>query len=146
MTELVEIALDESALVGRERAVLQAGARSALIRWQHRAPWLRTAPCRCAWSAVRRRRWTPALVARDVDLLVRRGTALTAVAAARTTSTLATALALSRGGAATLTLPHTRALALTLAGTLSLATALAFPVTVALTALACPLALAGPLP
>jgi hypothetical protein len=32
MTELVEIALDESALVGRERAVLQAGARSALIR------------------------------------------------------------------------------------------------------------------
>src|SRR5919204_1887931 len=123
MAELVEILLDESALVGRERAVLQAGARSALIRRQHRAPWLRTAPCRCTWSAVRRRRWPPALVTRDVDALACRGPALTAVAAARTASTLAAALALSRGGAATLTLPDTRSL--TLAGTLPLALTLA---------------------
>src|ERR687883_1620708 len=128
MTELVEIALDESALVGRERAVLQAGARSALIRRQHRAPWLRTAPCRCTWSAVRRRRRTLALGTGDVDLLARRVTALTAVAAARTASTLAAALALSRGGAATLTLPDACSLSLTLAGTLSLATALPFAV------------------
>src|SRR5919202_6975633 len=131
MTELVEILLDESALVGRQRAVLQAGARSALIRRQHRAPWLRTAPCRCAWSAVRRRRWTLALITRDVNALARRGTPLTTVAATRTASTLAAALALSRGGAATLTLPHTRSLALTLAGTLSLATALPFAVALA---------------
>src|SRR5919204_175155 len=118
MAELVEILLDESALVGRERAVLQAGARSALIRRQHRAPWLRAAPCRCAWSAAGRRRWALALVTGDVDALARRGTALTAVAAARTASTLATALALSRGGTATLTLPDTHSLALPLAGTL----------------------------
>src|SRR5919202_2981285 len=134
MTELVEIALDESTLVGRERAVLQAGACSALVRRQHRAPWLRTAPCRCAWSAAGRRRWALALVTGDVDALARRGTALTAVAAARTASTLA-ASALSRGGTATLTLPDTRSLALPLAGALSLALPLAFP-----------LALAGPLP
>src|SRR5437763_1233873 len=119
MTELVEIPLDESALVGRERTVLQAGARSALIRRQHRAPWLRAAPCRCAWSAVRRRRWPLALGTWDVDALARRGAALTAVAAARTASTLAAALALSRGGTATLTLPDTRSLALTLAGPLA---------------------------
>src|SRR5437868_8909643 len=108
MTELVELPLDESALVGWERAVLQAGARSALIRGQHRAPWLRAAPCRRAWSAVGRRRRTPALGTGDVDLLARRGTALTTVAAAHPTSTVAAALALSRGGAATLTLPDAR--------------------------------------
>src|SRR2546421_8894740 len=146
MTELVEIPLDESALVGRERAVLQAGARSALIRGQHRAPWLWTAPCRCAWIAVGRRRRTPALGTGDVDALARRGTALTAVAATRTASTVAAALALSRGGAATLTLPG--ALALALAGTLPLATALASTVAVALTptALPFPLTPAGTFP
>src|SRR5437763_2338789 len=148
MTELVEIPLDESALVGRERAVLQAGARSALIRGQHRAPWLWTAPCRCAWIAVGRRQRTLALGTGDVDALARRGTALTAVAATRTASTVAAALALSRGGAATLTLPGALALTLTLAGTLPLATALASTVAVALTraALAFPITLAGTLP
>src|SRR5919202_6552231 len=145
MTELVEIALDESTLVGRERAVLQAGACSALVRRQHRAPWLRTAPCRCAWSAAGRRRWALALVTGDVDALAGRGTAFTAVAAARTASTLAAASALSRGGTATLTLPDTRSLALPLAGTLSLALPLAGALSL-VTTLAFPLALAGPLP
>src|SRR5437660_4783371 len=108
MTEivnLVEILLDEGALVGRERIVLKARARGALVRGKHRAPWLRTAPCHRALRALGRRRRALALGTRDVDLLARRG------AAARAASTVSAALTLSSGGAATLALPGAHSLA-----------------------------------
>src|SRR5438067_11572682 len=130
MTEivnLVEILLDEGALVGRERIVLKARARGAFIRGKHRAPWLQTAPCRRALRALGRRRRALALGTRHVDLLARRGAGVTAagIAAARAASTVSATLTLSSGGAATLALPGAHSLAgtlsLALAGTLSLA-------------------------
>src|SRR5207248_4724737 len=116
MIELVEILLDEGPLAGRERAVLKAGARRALIGRQHRAPGPRAAPRRLALRALGRRRWAVALRTGDVDLLARRGAPVTAGAAARTASPVAAALALALAGACSTALTLPGALALTLAG------------------------------